>query len=81
MFDKLYIYNFFPTEIGEAEVNLKRITGIKKLLFNAIFGEDTKVLTGDETLGKSFSKRISVICMICQRHCHQRLIMRILYMI
>ena len=56
MFDKLYIYNFFPTEIGEAEVNLKRITGIKKLLFNAIFGEDTKVLTGDETLESHFQK-------------------------
>jgi superfamily II DNA or RNA helicase len=56
MFDKLYIYNFFPTKIGETEVNLKRITGLKKLLFNAIFGEDTKVLTGDETLESHFQK-------------------------
>jgi len=37
-------------------VNLKRITGIKKLLFNAIFGEDTKVLTEDETLESHFQK-------------------------
>ena len=35
MFDKLYIYNFFPTDIGESEVNLKRITGLKKMMFNA----------------------------------------------
>jgi superfamily II DNA/RNA helicase/ribosomal protein S15P/S13E len=57
MFDKLYIYNFFPTEIGEVEVNLRRITGIKKLLFNAIFGEDTRVLTKDETLESHFQKQ------------------------
>ena len=57
IFDKLYIYNFFPTEIGEVEVNLRRITGIKKLLFNAIFGEDTRVLTDDETLESHFQKQ------------------------
>ena len=56
MFDKLYIYNFFPTAIGEKEVNLKRITGIKSLLFNSIFGTDTKVLSGDETLSSFLQK-------------------------
>jgi superfamily II DNA or RNA helicase len=61
MFKKLYIYNFFPTKIGETEVNLKRITGIKKLLFNAIFGEDTKVLTGNETLESHFQKEFRKI--------------------
>ncbi len=61
MFDKLYIYNFFPTKIGESEVNLKRITGIKKLLFNAIFGEDTKVLTENETLESHFQKEFRKI--------------------
>ena len=61
MFDKLYIYNFFPTEIGETEVNLKRITGIKKLLFNSIFGEDTKVLSQDETLTSYFQKSFNDI--------------------
>ena len=61
MFDKLYIYNFFPTKIGETEVNLKRITGIKKLLFNAIFGEDTKVLTENETLESHFQKEFRKI--------------------
>ena len=61
MFDKLYIYNFFPTNIGETEVNLKRITGVKKILFNAIFGEDTKVLTKDETLESHFQKAFNDI--------------------
>ena len=59
MFDKLYIYNFFPTEIGETEVNLKRITGLKKMMFNAIFGEDTKVLTTNEDLGSYFQKEFN----------------------
>ncbi len=61
MFDKLYIFNFFPTDIGETEVNLKRITGLKKMMFNAIFGEDTKVLTTNETLGSYFQKEFDDI--------------------
>ena len=54
LFKNLYIYNFFPTEIGEKEVNMKRITGLKKMMFNAIFGEDTKVLTKHESLNSYF---------------------------
>ena len=61
MFKKLYIYNFFPTKIGEKEVNLKRITGIKSLLFNSIFGTDTKVLSGDETLSSFLQKEFNKI--------------------
>ena len=61
MFEKIFIYNFFPTEIGETEVNLKRITGLKKMMFNAIFGEDTKVLTSNETLGSYFQKEFDDI--------------------
>ena len=61
MFDKLYIYNFFPTEIGETEVKIKGITGLKKMMFNAIFGEDTKVLTTNEDLKSYFQKEFSDI--------------------
>ena len=61
MFDKLYIYNFFPTAIGETEVHLKKITGIKSLLFNSIFGTDTKVLSEDETLSSFFQKEFNNI--------------------
>ena len=53
VFDELYIYNYFPTQIGERETGISRITGLKKLMFNSIFGEDTKVLKKDEDL-KSF---------------------------
>ena len=61
MFDILYIYNFFPTAIGETEVHLKRITGIKSLIFNSIFGTDTKVLSEDETLSSFFQKEFNNI--------------------
>ena len=50
MFNELHIYNFFPTKIGEDATNIKTLTGIKKKMFNAIYGDDTKTLTGDETL-------------------------------
>jgi hypothetical protein len=53
VFDRLYIYNYFPTSIGEDETRTKAISTIKMALINAIFGEDTKVLTKDIEL-KSF---------------------------
>lgn len=59
VFDKLYIYNFFPTEIGEREIGVKRITELKKMMFNAIFGEDTKVLSKHEDLVSHFQKQFS----------------------
>ena len=54
MFEYLYIYNFFPTESGEKEINMGRITGLKKMMFNSIFGDDTRVLTKDEDLKSYF---------------------------
>lgn len=57
LFKNLYIYNFFPTEIGEKEVHMKRITGLKKMMFNAIFGEDTRVLTKHENLNSYFKEQ------------------------
>lgn len=50
VFKKLYIYNFFPTDIGEAEVGTKRISTIKIRMINTIMGSDTKTLTNDEEL-------------------------------
>jgi len=50
MFDELMIYNFFPTEIGEAETRQKQISTLKLAMIQAILGEDTKVLTKDEEL-------------------------------
>ena len=54
VFDYLNIYNFFPTESGEKEINIGRITGLKKMMFNSIFGDDTRVLTKDEDLQSYF---------------------------
>ena len=51
MFEELHIYNFFPTQTGERATNIRALTGIKKSMFNAIYGDDTKTLSKDETLG------------------------------
>ncbi len=57
MFDKLYIYNYFPTSIGEAETRTKQISTLKMDMIHAIMGEDTKVLTSDEELRAFFVKQ------------------------
>ena len=45
MFDELYIYNYFPTDVGESETRTKEISSLKMAMIHAIMGEDTKVLT------------------------------------
>ena len=57
MFDKLFIYNYFPTEIGEAETRIKEISTLKMAMIHAIMGEDTKVLTKDEELKSFFAEQ------------------------
>ena len=57
MFDKLYIYNYFPTDIGEAETRTKQISTLKMAMIHAIMGEDTKALTNDEQLHAYFKER------------------------
>ncbi|MGI5975692.1 MAG: helicase-related protein [Paludibacter sp.] len=54
MFDELYIYNYFPTSIGEAETRTKQISTLKMDMIHAIMGEDTKVLTSNEELRAYF---------------------------
>jgi superfamily II DNA or RNA helicase len=58
VFDELYIYNFFPTDIGEQEVKIKRISTLKKAMIDALLGEDTRVLTSDEELNSFFTKKM-----------------------
>lgn len=55
VFDKLYIYNYFPTATGENETRTKEISTLKISMIHALMGEDTKYLTKDEDL-KSFYK-------------------------
>lgn len=54
MFDELHIFNYFPTDIGEAETRTKQISTLKMDMIHAIMGEDTKVLTSDEELRSYF---------------------------
>ena len=57
VFDKIYILNFFPTDIGAPITNIKGITTLKILLINNIIGSDTKTLTQDEDLRSYFKKQ------------------------
>jgi len=54
VFDRLYIFNYFPTSIGEDETRTKEISTLKMAMINAIIGEDTKVLTSDIELRSYF---------------------------
>ncbi len=57
MFDEIFVYNFFPTDIGEENTLIKGISTLKMLLINHIVGSDTKTLTADETLESYFKKQ------------------------
>ena len=58
MFDELFIYNFFPTEIGEEEINIRKITNRKITIIDEVFREDTRYLTSDETIKASLLHKI-----------------------
>lgn len=57
VFDELYIYNYFPTEVGETETRTKEISTLKMAMIHAIMGEDTKALTKDEEVKAYFKER------------------------
>lgn len=50
VFEELFIYNYFPSVIGERDVKVKRISTIKMRMIHAIMGGDMKILTEDEQL-------------------------------
>jgi len=56
LFDEIYIYNFFPTETGEKVSGTKKISQLKISMFQALFGDDTRVLTKDEELESYFAE-------------------------
>jgi hypothetical protein len=56
VFEKIFILNFFPTDIGAPITNIKNIATLKMLLINNIVGSDTKTLTPDEDLQSYFKK-------------------------
>lgn len=57
VFDQLYIYNYFPTDVGEKETRTKEISTLKMAMIHAIMGEDTKALTKDEEVQAYFKER------------------------
>lgn len=57
VFNELFIYNYFPTDIGEAETRTKEISTLKMAMIHAIMGEDTKALTKDEEVQAYFKER------------------------
>jgi len=61
VFDKLFIYNYFPSEIGESEIRVKEISTLKMAMIHAIMGEDTKVLTKDEQLQSFFTDKYKTL--------------------
>jgi len=61
MFEELYIYNYFPTDIGESEIRIQEISTLKMAMIHAIMGEDTKVLTSDEELRAFFIEQYKTI--------------------
>ncbi len=57
VFKELFIYNYFPTDIGETETRTKEISTLKIAVIQAILGEDTKILTSDEELKSFYEKQ------------------------
>lgn len=49
-FDHIYVYNFFPSVIGEKETRTKAISTLKMQMIHALLGEDMQVLTPDEEI-------------------------------
>ncbi len=54
VFDNIFIYNFFPSDVGEKETNVKHISTFKLSMIQAILGEDTRILTPEEKLNAYF---------------------------
>lgn len=48
MFEELFIDNYFPTEIGEVETNIRGVATLKMKIFNSVVGNDSRTLTEDE---------------------------------
>lgn len=48
VFDKLFVYNFFPTEAGADVVKSREIASQKMFLIHSALGEDVKIFSADE---------------------------------
>jgi len=50
VFDKLYIYNAFPSFEGKKIYQVEDVVKIKNQMINTILGSDTKILDDNEDL-------------------------------
>lgn len=66
VFDELYIYNYFPSAIGEKETRTKEIATLKMAMIHAIMGEDTRYLTDDEQLNNYFEEQYKKVMENCE---------------
>ena len=48
--EKIYSYNFYPSTLGDNQINLYKRTLIKLQAFHNMFGEDSQIYTQDEEL-------------------------------
>ncbi|MBT7065268.1 MAG: helicase [Verrucomicrobia bacterium] len=48
VFDDLYLFNFFPTEQGKDQHNVRQIASNKMFMIHASIGEDAKIFDTDE---------------------------------
>lgn len=57
VFPELFIYNYFPSAIGENETRTKEISTFKIKMHNAIMGDDTQFLSEDEEVEAYYAKK------------------------
>ncbi len=55
VFNSLYIYNFFPTDIGEKEVRIQTISKLKLSVIQALLGSDVRIFDSKEELQSFFN--------------------------
>jgi superfamily II DNA/RNA helicase len=57
-FDELFVYNYFPSFIGEAVTNIKKISILKMKMIATILWVDVKTLTEDEEISSFYKKEM-----------------------
>jgi len=59
VFETLYIYNYFPSLVGEKHTSTKKISTLKIKMIATILGIDVKTLTGDEEVSSFYKKEMA----------------------
>lgn len=52
---EIFNYNFYPSSLGDSQINLKNRTYVKLQAFHELFGEDSQIYSTDEQV-RSFEK-------------------------